>query len=116
MRAVRFLGGLLSVGCLLAVGCNKYEDKALETVRTNRGDLQGCVNEAFQRNANAKGAVELAFEVAPDGKVNRFVITKNETGDEQLSECIKGKAVPWQFTPPPSGKMEQFKYQFHVKK
>lgn len=110
------IGGLLSVCCLLGNGCNKYEDKGIETVRQNRGDLQYCVDAAFGRNPALKGELELGFEVAPDGRVTRFAVLKNETGDAELGGCIQGKAPSWAFPAPASGKVEQFKYKMNVKK
>ncbi len=110
------IGGLLGVFCLLGGGCNKYEDKAVETVRQNRADLQTCVDAAFGRNAALKGELELGFEVAPDGRVTRFAVLKNDTGDSLLGDCIQTKAPNWAFPAPASGKVEQFKYKMNVKK
>ena len=115
MRTV-LIGGLLTVACLLGSGCNKYEDKAVETVRQYRGDLQTCVDAAFGRNPALKGELELGFEVAPDGRVTRFAVLKNDSGDSLLGDCIQTKAPNWAFPAPASGKVEQFKYKMNVKK
>ncbi len=117
MRTDRTFSGLL-VASLLSLssiwGCARYDDTALRTVRQNRSDLQICVEQAFARNPNTQGEVELAFEIAPDGSVHRFAVLKNETGDLQLADCIRDKAPLWKFPPPPRGQSEQFRYRMNV--
>jgi hypothetical protein len=108
------LGGLLTASLLVASGCARYDDAALATVRQNRNELMACVEGAFARNPNAKGEVELAFEIAPDGRVARFAVLKNETGDLLLSDCIRDKAPLWRFPPPPGGRTEPFRYRMNV--
>lgn len=114
MKITCTLGGLLATGLLFCSGCNRYDDLALQTARKNRSDLQICVEQAFQRNPTTQGEVELAFEIAPDGSVHRFAVLKNETGDQQLSDCIRDRATGWKFPAPPSGQPEQFRYRMNV--
>lgn len=112
--SVLALGSLL-VGTLVT-GCNKYEDQALTAVRANRNDVQNCITEAAQRNPNVSGDMELALEVAPNGKINRLGMPKDEAKDPLLTECVKQRAANWQLPAPPSGKMETVKYKFRVGK
>jgi hypothetical protein len=57
----------------------------------------------------------MKFEIAPNGKVNRFIFSKDDVKDPTFTECLKQRAIQWQFPPPPSGKMEVFEYPFKVK-
>ncbi|MBL9003712.1 MAG: AgmX/PglI C-terminal domain-containing protein [Myxococcales bacterium] len=114
MRNERILGGFLAASLVLFSGCSRYDETALATVRKNRNDLMICVEQAFARNPNAKGEVELAFEIFPDGSVHRFAVLKNETGDLLLADCIRDKAPLWKFPAPPSGRPEQFRYRMNV--
>lgn len=114
IRTDRTRVALLAASLLSLVGCSRYEDSALKTVRQNRTDLQICVEQAFARNPSTQGEVELAFEIAPDGRVHRFAVLKNDTGDQQLADCIRDKAPLWQFPAPPRGQPEQFRYRMNV--
>ncbi len=101
--------------CSLALGaCHSYKDTAIESIRGNRGDIQACIGEAYQRNGSAKGQMELKLQVAPDGKVNQFAFVKDEVKDPQFAECVKSRAVQWQLPAPPNGKMEVIQYKFNV--
>lgn len=106
-------------GSLAALaGCGpKYADTGTKTVQQNRNDLGNCINEAKARNPGLVGQkheMDLAFEIAPDGKVNRFNVYKDETKDPDFATCITIKARNWAFPPPPSGKMEQFTFKFNA--
>jgi hypothetical protein len=105
----------LLLGALALGGCNRYKDVGVETVRSNKNDISGCVSEMFTRNPGAKGEMSMKFEITPDGKVNRFAIGRDDVKDPAFSDCLKQRAVQWQFPPPPSGKMELFEYPFKVK-
>lgn len=111
-RPALVLGSLF---CSLGLGaCHSYKDTAIEGIRQNRGDIQACISEAYQRNAGTKGQMEMKLQIAPDGKVNQFAYTQDEVKDPQFAECVKSRAVQWQLPPPPSGKMEVFQYKFNV--
>ena len=117
-RPFSLLGSLslcLVAGALSLGGCNRYKDSGVETVRANKNDISACVNELFQRSPGAKGEMGLKFEIAPNGKVNRFIFSKDDVKDPAFSECLKQRAIQWQFPAPPSGKMEVFEYPFKVK-
>ena len=109
----RFAVCLGALSCAL-LACHPYKDQALQSVRQNRGDIQACVGEAAQRNVTLRGSMEIKFEIAPNGKVNRFALSKDEVKDPQFAECVKNRAIQWQLPPPPSGKMETFDYKFNV--
>ncbi len=111
-RPALVLGTL--VGTLSLGACHSYKDTAIEAVRQNRGDIQACIGEAYQRNGSAKGQMEMKLQVAPDGKVNQFAFTKDEVKDPQFAECVKSRAVQWQLPAPPNGKLEIFSYKFNV--
>lgn len=119
MMTINKAAHLLSGAALLLLSfglsaCNTYKDQAIATVRQNAGDIQTCRNDAEARKPGLKGAMELALEVAPNGKINRIGWSKDEVKDPQLADCIKDKATNWQLPPPPSGKMEQFTYKFRI--
>lgn len=105
----------LVAGALSLGGCNRYKDSGVETVRTNKNDITACVDELNSRNPAAKGEMAMKFEIAPNGKVNRFIFSKDDVKDPAFSECLKQRAIQWQFPAPPSGKMEVFEYPFKVK-
>jgi hypothetical protein len=115
-RPSLLLGTLSLLTFALALGgCNRYKDVGTETVRSNKNDVSACVSEMFQRNPGAKGEMSMKFEINPDGKVNRFAIGKDDVKDPAFSDCLKQRAVQWQFPAPPSGKPELFEYTFKVK-
>lgn len=105
--------GLLAV--LASTGCNSYKKTGVEAVRTNKGDIDACVSELKNRTPGAQGEMGLKFEIAPNGKVNRFIFSKDEVKDPAFTECVKQRAIQWQLPAPPSGKMEVFEYGFKVK-
>ncbi|HMY57091.1 MAG TPA: AgmX/PglI C-terminal domain-containing protein [Pseudomonadota bacterium] len=112
LKLTRSIPGLFAFSLVVLAGCHGYKDTGIATVRQNNNDLKSCLQEASARNPNLKGMMELAFEIGPDGKVNRFGFAKDEYKDQMLSDCVKAKATTWQFPAPPSGKMEQFTYKF----
>ncbi len=112
LKNTRSLTGLFVLSLAFVAGCHGYKDTGIATIRQNNNDLRSCLQEASARNPNLKGTMDLAFEIGPDGKVNRFGFVKDEFKDQLLSDCVKAKATSWQFPAPPSGKMEQFTYRF----
>ena len=109
---------VLSGSLVLTAACGpKYADTGTATVNQQRNELGACINEAKARNPGLVGQkheMNLAFEIAPDGKVNRFNIFKDETKDADFATCITIKARNWAFPPPPSGKLEQFTFKFNA--
>lgn len=106
---------LLSV-CLCAplAACQTYDDTGTATVRQNKGDIETCMGELVTRVPMAKGSMELAFEITPDGKVGRYGVASDSVNDPTFAECVRVRAHQWQFPAPPSGKTEQFRYKFNV--
>lgn len=101
----------------MAGGCNKYQDTGVATVRQQKGDLQACVKEASTRNPALKGQaheMDLAFDIAPDGSVANFAITKDQTKDPGFADCLNQRARTWRFPAPPSGQIEKFSYAFNA--
>lgn len=108
--------GTLAVSTVLA-GCHSYKDDALQAIRQEprHSDVAGCVADAVKRNPAARGSLELALEMAPNGKVNRLAFPSDSVKDPQLTECVKQKAANWDMRIPSSGKMETFVYKFQVR-
>jgi len=110
---------ILSFGLLLSVGCGgNYKQTGIDTVRAQKGDLAACIGEASQRNASLKGkaaAMDLVFEIAPDGGVQSATVDKDKAGDPGLVDCLTQRARTWRFPAPPSGKVEKFTYQFNAR-
>lgn len=107
-------------GCLfaLAAGCGgNYKQQGIDTVRAQKGDLQACIGETSQKNPALKGkaaAMDLAFEIAPDGSVQTVNVDKDKAGDPGLVDCLTQRARTWRFPAPASGKVEKFTYQFNA--
>jgi hypothetical protein len=106
------LSTCLALPLLVLSACHGYKDTGVATIRQNNADLKACIQEAAARNPNLKGKMELAFEIDPAGKVNRFAYVLDEYKDPLLAECVRLKSIAWTFPPPPSGKMEKFTYTF----
>ena len=112
MKTSFSLSTCLALPLLVLSACHGYKDTGVATIRQNNADLKSCFQEAAARNPNLKGSMELAFDIDPAGKVNRFNIVKDEYKDPLLAECVKIKSVAWTFPAPPSGKNEMFTYAF----
>jgi hypothetical protein len=114
------LGSLLTLGVSLGIalvsgGCHSYKDLGIQSVRSNSADLQACMAELAGRNPSAKGSMELKLEVTPAGKVHRMGYGKDELNDPEFRNCLQQRVANWSMTPPPSGKIEQFSYDFTIK-
>jgi hypothetical protein len=121
MAKTQRISTFLMSGCLLvsmaAGGCSSYEKTGVDTVRQQKGDLQACIGDASTRNPSLKGkaaAMDLAFEIAPDGSVQTVNVDKDKAGDPGLVDCLSQRARTWRFPAPASGKVEKFKYQFNA--
>ena len=113
MKKITFsLSAFVALPLLVLSACHSYKETGIAHIRQNNADLKSCFQEAAARNPNLKGSMELAFEIEPAGKVNRFNIVKDEYKDPLLAECVKIKSVAWTFPAPPSGKNEVFTYTF----
>ena len=112
MKTSFSLSALLALPLLVLSACHSYKETGIAHIRQNNADLKSCFQEAAARNPNLKGSMELAFEIEPAGKVNRFHIVKDEYKDPLLAECVKIKSIAWTFPAPPSGKNEVFTYTF----
>lgn len=107
------LSAFVALPLLVLSACHSYKETGIAHIRQNNADPEvTCFQEAAARNPNLKGSMELAFEIEPAGKVNRFNIVKDEYKDPLLAECVKIKSIAWTFPAPPSGKNEGFTYTF----
>jgi hypothetical protein len=63
-------------------------------VRALKPALSECYRQALERNPQLRGMATLAFMVAPEsGQVGEVRVLSSEITDEQLKQCVVGRAA-----------------------
>lgn len=78
-------------------------DLIRRAVRTHINDVRRCYNKQLARDPNAKGRVEIAFEIDGKGKVSAATLQETTMKDPVPGECIAKAVTGWKFPKPRTG-------------
>jgi hypothetical protein len=106
------LSTCLALPLLVLSACHGYKDTGVATIRQNNADLKACIQEAAARNPNLKGKMELAFEIDPAGKVNRFAYVLDEYTRSAAGRVCAAQVDRLDF--PASAERQDGKVHLHV--
>jgi TonB family protein len=70
-----------------------------QVVHAHRHEVRRCYVDALRSNSRLAGTVVISFTISPDGKVKRSTVSSNDTGDQEVGECIAKLAKRWSFPP-----------------
>lgn len=70
--------------------------KVKNTIRKYQGQMKYCYEQQLKKNPNLGGRVELGWAVY-NKKVESVFVVNNNTGDNELADCMMGKLRRWEF-------------------
>jgi hypothetical protein len=79
------------------------EDLIRRTVQTHIREVRRCYDKVLDRDPNAKGRVEIAFEIDGKGKVPAATVHESTMKDPAGGECIAAAVAGWKFPKPRTG-------------
>ncbi|MFL5344977.1 MAG: TonB family protein [Hyalangium sp.] len=78
-------------------GSEYREDPALEIIRRNMPQVDGCFGRIHLQAPSLQGTVTVEWDIDIDGRVQRAQVVGNTTGDTELGNCILLAVKGWQF-------------------
>ena len=79
------------------------KDIIRRTVRAHINEVRYCYNKQIARDPNAKGRVEIAFEIDRKGKVSASSLQESTMRTPDAGECIAAAVKRWRFPKPGTG-------------
>ena len=67
-----------------------------DIVKTNKKQIKFCYDNELRDNPTLEGKMVLEFAITA-GVVEKFVISKNETGSKTLEICVEKTVTKWEF-------------------
>lgn len=83
-----------------------------QAIRDDRRSIHACYNGAIKRNKDAKGKIEISWEINDAGKVPKSSVWSNNTGDEELAQCVRKRLSLLKYPAPPKGELAQIIFPF----
>lgn len=84
-------------------------------IRRKLSGVRACYQDALQRNANARGKVNLQFKILPNGYTSGVRVVGSSINDSTLIHCITKRMQRWKFPQPKDGGVVNVSYPLVLK-
>jgi Ca-activated chloride channel family protein len=81
-------------------------------VRAHINEVRSCYNAELTKDPSLAGKVVIELAIAAAGTVSSSSVQSNDTGSEEVGECIAKAVKKWKFPKPPGGSVVKVRYPF----
>lgn len=82
------------------------------TIRNQSRKLFACYAKATQKDRKTKGKIVISWDIADTGKVKKSSVYSNDTGDEELAQCVRKELAKLTYEKPAKGQSARILYPF----